>query len=313
MRPKFSARESESYAHPRDRLGRLAYRFDPSACHPPDPGGGLLAAPGSGGALPPQAAHPGSQSAFTGEFCSDRRGYGHRPLGGSHLSPGRVYLGGGPKLRAPALGQNPPPGCNLAGACPLDFTFYWWHRANHRSFLLWRFHGVHHLDPDLDVATATRFHFGEVLYSTGLRFLQVGLLGVDGFTFLLYEVAYQAVNMFQHANLRLPMGLERVLNKITVTPRMHGIHHSVVSDEVGSNFSVVFRWWDALHRTLRLNIPQQDIIIGVAGYLSPEHNRFWRLVVLPLSFSKNYWLWPDGSEPKRHPSATPRSPGIIVE
>jgi sterol desaturase/sphingolipid hydroxylase (fatty acid hydroxylase superfamily) len=207
----------------------------------------------------------------------------------------------------------PDPVAILLGLVLMDLTFYWWHRANHRFFLLWRFHGVHHLDPDLDVTTATRFHFGEVLYSTGFRVLQVGLLGVDAFTFLLYEAIYQVTNMFQHANLHLPLLLERALNKILVTPRMHGIHHSVVSDEVGSNFSVIFRWWDALHRTLKLDVPQQDIVIGVAGYLSPEHNRLWRLVVLPFRFSKNYWHWPDGSEPKRRPSATPGSPGIIVE
>ncbi|MFA4902157.1 MAG: sterol desaturase family protein [Desulfobaccales bacterium] len=206
----------------------------------------------------------------------------------------------------------PDPVAILLGLVLMDFTFYWWHRANHRFFLLWRFHGVHHLDPDLDVTTAIRFHFGEVLYSTGFRVLQVGLLGVDVFTFMLYEVTYQAANLFQHANLRLPLLLERALNKIVVTPRMHGIHHSVVSDEVGSNFSVIFRWWDALHRTLKLNVLQQDIVIGVAGYLSPEHNRLWHLVVLPLRFSKNYWLWPDGTEPVRPPSATPGSPGIIV-
>jgi sterol desaturase/sphingolipid hydroxylase (fatty acid hydroxylase superfamily) len=207
----------------------------------------------------------------------------------------------------------PHPVAFLVGIVLMDFTFYWWHRANHRLFLLWRFHGVHHLDPDLDVTTAIRFHFGEVLYSTGFRILQVGLLGVDPFTFVLYEVAYQGANMFQHANLRLPLFLERLLNKIMVTPRMHGIHHSVVSDEVGSNFSVIFRWWDALHRTLKLNVPQQDIVIGVAGYLSPKHNRLWHLVVLPFRFSKQYWLWPDGTEPRRAPSATPAGLEIIVE
>jgi sterol desaturase/sphingolipid hydroxylase (fatty acid hydroxylase superfamily) len=207
----------------------------------------------------------------------------------------------------------PGPVAILLGFVLMDLTFYWWHRVNHRFFLLWRFHGVHHLDPDLDVTTAIRFHFGEVLYSMGFRVLQAGLLGVDASTYLLYEVVYQGANMFQHANLRLPLSLERVLNKIMVTPRMHGIHHSVVGEEVGSNFSVVFRWWDALHRTLRLNVPQQNIVIGVAGYLSPKHNRLWPLVVLPFRFSKNYWLWPDGTEPVRTPSATPGRPGIIIE
>jgi sterol desaturase/sphingolipid hydroxylase (fatty acid hydroxylase superfamily) len=206
----------------------------------------------------------------------------------------------------------PPLAAVLVGLVLMDLTFYWWHRANHRFFLLWRFHGVHHLDPDLDVTSAARFHFGEVLYSTVFRVLQVGLLGVDVYTFLLYEATYQGANMLQHSNLRLPVLLERALNKVFVTPRMHGIHHSVVSTEVGSNFSVVFRWWDSLHRTLRLNVPQQDIPIGVAGYLSPEHNRLWPLVVLPFRFSKHYWLWPDGTEPRRDPSATPERSGLMV-
>jgi sterol desaturase/sphingolipid hydroxylase (fatty acid hydroxylase superfamily) len=206
----------------------------------------------------------------------------------------------------------PTPAIVLLGLVLMDFTFYWWHRVNHRFFLLWRFHGVHHLDPDLDVSTAIRFHFGEILYSTAFRVFQVGLLGVDPSTFIVYEAAYQVANMVQHANLRLPLGLERVFNKILVTPRMHGIHHSVVAEEVGSNFSVIFRWWDALHHTLKLNVPQQEITIGVAGYLMPEQNRLWNLVILPFKFSKIYWLWPDGTEPKRHPSAAAGQPGIMA-
>jgi len=43
----------------------------------------------------------------------------------------------------------------------LDLSFYYWHVANHRVALLWRFHNVHHIDPDLDVSTAFRFHFVE--------------------------------------------------------------------------------------------------------------------------------------------------------
>jgi sterol desaturase/sphingolipid hydroxylase (fatty acid hydroxylase superfamily) len=224
-----------------------------------------------------------------------------------------IFWAGDRNLGLLRLVSLPPLAAILVGLVLMDLTFYWWHRANHRFFLLWRFHGVHHLDPDLDVTSATRFHFGEVLYSTVFRILQVGLLGVDVFTFLLYEVAYQGANMLQHANLRLPLLLERALNKVLVTPRMHGIHHSVVSKEVGSNFSVVFRWWDVLHRTLTLNVPQKDITIGVAGYLSLEHNRLWPLVNLPFRFSKHYWLWPDGTEPRREPAAASGRPELMLD
>src|SRR6185503_6617510 len=104
-------------------------------------------------------------------------------------------------------------------------SFYYWHRLNHRLPLLWRFHSVHHMDPDLDVTTAVRFHFGEILLSTVFRSLQVVALGVGLTGYLLYEPRLQCANLFHHSNLRLPIRLERALNWVLVTPRMHGIHH----------------------------------------------------------------------------------------
>src|SRR5882672_822200 len=85
----------------------------------------------------------------------------------------------------------------------MDLTFYWWHLANHRIPLLWRFHNVHHIDPDLDVSTAFRFHFGEVALSTGFRVIQVGLIGLPTWMFLSYELLFQANTLFHHSNVRL--------------------------------------------------------------------------------------------------------------
>jgi len=44
--------------------------------------------------------------------------------------------------------------------------------------LFWRFHNVHHTDLDMDVSTAARFHFGEMIFSTGFLSLAVILFGV---------------------------------------------------------------------------------------------------------------------------------------
>lgn len=77
-----------------------------------------------------------------------------------------------------------------AGVLLMDLTFYYWHRLNHTRPLLWRFHNVHHADPDMDVTTSFRFHFGEVLYSTVFRLLQVGLIGVAPLTYVVYEAAF---------------------------------------------------------------------------------------------------------------------------
>jgi sterol desaturase/sphingolipid hydroxylase (fatty acid hydroxylase superfamily) len=176
-----------------------------------------------------------------------------------------------------------------AGFLLLDLSFYYWHRANHRLRLLWRFHNVHHVDPDLDVSTALRFHFGEVAFSAGFRALQVLVIGPPAAVYVAYELAFQANTLFHHSNVRLPLAVERRLNWLLVTPRMHGIHHSYVQGETDSNYSVIFPWWDRLHRTLRLGIPQPAVTIGVPGYARPEDNRLASLLLLPFRRQRDYW------------------------
>lgn len=181
----------------------------------------------------------------------------------------------------------------------LDLTFYHWHRLNHVVPWLWRFHNAHHIDPDLDATTAFRFHFGEVLYSTAFRAVQVGLLGVSPAAYMLYAVVFQTCTVFHHSNLRLPIRLEQMLNGVFVTPRMHGIHHSFVPEETNANYSVVFSWWDRLHRSLALSVPQAAVEIGVPGYAKPEDNRLWAALALPFRRQRPYWERPDGSRPQR--------------
>ncbi len=200
-----------------------------------------------------------------------------------------------------------------AGVLLMDLTFYYWHRLNHTRPLLWRFHNVHHADPDMDVSTSFRFHFGEVLYSTLFRLLQVALIGVLPITYLVYELVFNCATMFHHSNLRLPVAWERRLNRVFVTPRMHGVHHSVVGSETNSNYSVIFSWWDRLNRSLKLNVGQSDIVIGVPGYLLPRDNRILPMLALPFHRQRPYWRWPSGKASLRVKTpGAPEQPGIMT-
>lgn len=165
----------------------------------------------------------------------------------------------------------------------LDYGNYLWHRLNHVWPLLWRFHLVHHTDPDLDVATAIRFHFGEIITSVFFRGAIVFLIGVTPAMVLIYEIVFEAETQFHHSNWKLPFKLERALNKIIVTPRMHGIHHSVVKTETDSNYSVIFSVWDRMHKTVRLNIPQEEVVTGVPSYSNPEELTVKHLLKLPFT------------------------------
>jgi sterol desaturase/sphingolipid hydroxylase (fatty acid hydroxylase superfamily) len=195
----------------------------------------------------------------------------------------------------------------------MDLTFYWWHVANHRIPFLWRFHNVHHIDPDLDVSTAFRFHVAEVALSAGFRVVQVGVIGPSAWMFAVYELVFQANTAFHHSNVRLPIRIERLLNLMLVTPRMHGIHHSQVRDEANSNYSVVFSWWDRLHRTLGLNIPQSDLAIGVPGYADPADNRIWTDLLLPFRRQRDYWRQSDGTLVARERATLPGRRSWLAE
>jgi sterol desaturase/sphingolipid hydroxylase (fatty acid hydroxylase superfamily) len=164
----------------------------------------------------------------------------------------------------------------------LDLTFYLWHRLNHRWPFLWRFHRVHHLDPDMDVTTTFRFHPMEILFSVALTLAQVLVLGISSATFLVYGIAFQAATTFHHANFRLPNWALQALAWAFVTPPVHGIHHAAFVDKGSANFSVVFVWWDRLLGTFRQPIPREEITIGVAGFEEPAANRLATLLVDPF-------------------------------
>src|SRR5437870_4819378 len=201
----------------------------------------------------------------------------------------------------------------IASFLLMDLTFYWWHIANHRIGFLWRFHNVHHIDPDLDVSTGFRFHFGEVGMSAAFRVVQVLLIGISMPTFALYELVFQANTLFHHSNVRLPIRLERLLNKALVTPRMHGIHHSQVQRETNSNYGVVFPWWDLLHRTLCLNIPQAEIAIGIAGYSLRDDNELRNALLMPFRKQRDYWRRPDGTLVDRAAPESRHPPSYLAE
>lgn len=208
----------------------------------------------------------------------------------------------------------PPIVQGIFGFLLLDLSFYYWHRANHAARFLWRFHNVHHVDPDLDVSTAFRFHFVEIGLSAGFRAVQILLIGGPPWVFVVYELVFQLNTLFQHSNLRLPVAIERRLNLFLVTPRMHGIHHSQVREENNANWSSVLSWWDWLHGTLRLNIPQVQVDIGSAGYSLSDDNHVRSVLAMPFRRQRDYWRVPgDTKAVERSPMSADAGPTHMAQ
>ena len=189
----------------------------------------------------------------------------------------------------------------------MDYTFYIWHVLMHRVPFLWRFHLVHHVDLDLDASTALRFHFTEMLASIPWRVAQVALFGLTPFTFSIWQCAFLLSILFHHSNVELPVDWERWLNKLVVTPRMHGIHHSIVERETNSNWSSGLTIWDWLHRTLRLNVPQSEVTIGVPAFQEPKAVTLPRILAMPFQHLPPSWTFPDDGAPEPHRTKAPRA------
>ena len=177
----------------------------------------------------------------------------------------------------------------IAAIILLDYTLWWWHWANHRMPLLWRFHLVHHVDLDLDSSTALRFHYGELTLSVFYRALQIALIGASPFSVWLWQTILFASILFHHGNLQLPRRFERLLVHLVVTPRMHGIHHSDRRAETNSNWSSLLSVWDRLHGTMRMDVPDETIRIGVPAYREPRDVSFARIQMMPLLPQRDDW------------------------
>lgn len=180
----------------------------------------------------------------------------------------------------------PPVAEKALGLVLSDYSLYWWHILLHRLPFLWRSHVVHHADLVLDASTALRFHFWEFLASIPWRLAQIVVIGLRPDTLALWQRLTLLEVMFHHSNLRLPLWLEQQLCKVLATPRLHGIHHSVREEETDSNFSSGLMIWDRLHGTLRTDVPQERIEIGVPGYHDPQELTLGHLLKLPFEHQR---------------------------
>ena len=186
----------------------------------------------------------------------------------------------------------------------MDFIIYLQHVMVHAVPALWRLHRVHHADLDFDVTTGARFHTLEIILSLLIKFATIALLGPPLVAVVMFEVILNATAMFNHSNVRLPLGLDRKLRWFVVTPDMHRVHHSVEDDEANSNFGFNLPWWDRLFGTYRdqPRAGHEHMSIGIHSYRDPKQvSRLLGMLWLPFvgkvsGYAINRRLWNQGNE-----------------
>lgn len=163
----------------------------------------------------------------------------------------------------------------LIGLVLIDLWMYLWHRLNHTIPFLWRFHGVHHADREMDATTAVRFHTGEIVLSGTARLIVLPALGVSLPMLLIYELILLPVILFHHSNVRIAGTTDGMLRPIIVTPWMHWVHHSMRMEETNSNYGSVLSLWDRLFKTFRLRTNPGEVQLGLSDDASEES---WRSI-----------------------------------
>lgn len=167
-----------------------------------------------------------------------------------------------------------------------DLWMYVWHRANHEIPFLWRFHRMHHSDPEVDATTGFRFHPGEQVLSGLTRLAVLPLLGMSLWHLALYEALLLPVILFHHSNVSLPRWLDHGLLAVVVTPAMHRVHHSRWQPETDSNYGSIFPYWDRLFRSFRLRDDAHTIELGLEEFDGEEWQNLGGLLKTPLARPK---------------------------
>jgi sterol desaturase/sphingolipid hydroxylase (fatty acid hydroxylase superfamily) len=135
---------------------------------------------------------------------------------------------------------------------------YVMHRLSHSVPLLWRVHHVHHSDTGIDLSTGFRNHPLELAIVAPFYAAATIAFGLDARVLVVYEAVGIVFTMWDHANLEVPEGIDRLLRRLFVTPSVHHIHHSSRRAFTDSNYGEMLTLWDRLFGTYR-EMPEADL------------------------------------------------------
>jgi sterol desaturase/sphingolipid hydroxylase (fatty acid hydroxylase superfamily) len=170
----------------------------------------------------------------------------------------------------------------IAALLALDAATYLVHRLLHQVPLLWRVHLVHHIDAAVDATTAFRQHPIEGV----LRFTFVAAtawaLGAPPAAIAVYRLLGALNSVLEHANIRVPPALDRLLVWLWVTPDMHKVHHSRDRAETDSNYANLFSFFDRWFRTFTPSSRGPFVHYGIRGYDTPATQSIGSVLLLPF-------------------------------
>ena len=161
-----------------------------------------------------------------------------------------------------------------------DFTYYWFHRANHEIRILWAAHIVHHSSDNFNLGTAIRNGWFTILYKP-LFYMWMPAIGFPP-EMVIVCLGIEALWQFQLHSQYIPkMGfLEKILN----THTMHQVHHAQNVEYLDKNHGGFLNVFDKLFGTWKEYDEEIEVKYGVIH----APNSYNPIVILTHEF-KDIW------------------------
>jgi sterol desaturase/sphingolipid hydroxylase (fatty acid hydroxylase superfamily) len=164
----------------------------------------------------------------------------------------------------------------------LDFSFYVAHVAMHQVPAFWRYHRVHHADPAVDVTTSIRQHPGESVIRYAFMAAFAFAIGASPGAFAVYRVGSALNGLLEHADVRVPLWLDRLLSLVTTWPYMHKVHHSRIASEANTNYGNIVSFFDRLFGTFTPSKRGKNVVYGLDGFDDPAMQTTAGLLAMPF-------------------------------
>ena len=172
----------------------------------------------------------------------------------------------------------------LGGLIFMDLVGAWLiHWIEHKIKWLWKFHLIHHTDPNVDVTSGLRHHPGENIFRLLFTAMAVLITGASFGLVMMYQTISAFFAHLTHANIKIPNIMDKILSSILVTPHFHKVHHHYVQPHTDSNYGNIFSIWDHLFRTVTHVEKMDDLVYGIDTHMKlEEHSSFTNLLMIPL-------------------------------
>jgi sterol desaturase/sphingolipid hydroxylase (fatty acid hydroxylase superfamily) len=171
----------------------------------------------------------------------------------------------------------------ITGILFLDFVAaYLSHYVMHQFGFLWRFHQVHHLDEMIDATSGLRQHPLETIYRFAFLVTGVLVLGAPLSVVVIYQTVSAVNALFEHSNITLNHKVDRILNKVIVTPNAHKVHHSSEQQFTDSNYGNIFSIWDRMFKTFRRIDKVEGIHYGLENCPAGSVNNTFDMLKIPF-------------------------------